>query len=249
MKIALCLFGLPRYSEYVLNTLKQNLLNLYDVDVYAHFWWSENMIGEFKHREFYDVWESDTVTKLEKIIPFKKLKVEPQIHFDLSNFKHISLEPDLKHLSKDICKDILFSNKSKWYSTYQSYLLIDNPTEYDFIIITRLDCDYSKPIDVSKLTTNKLYLQDGYRSGNNRKYTDVFAIGCPVAIKYYAEIYKHTDKYHVYGVFHLHTHFQKLLNYDILIDHEVYPFGVWILHPSLYTKKRQQIYLTNKPFI
>lgn len=245
MKIALCLFGLPRYSEEIIETLKTYLLNHEQVDIYAHLWWSENMIGKYKHREFYDVWEADTIEKLKALLPFKKLEIEPQKIFDVSHLKAISNEPDIKHLDASICKDIQFSNMSKWYSTHRAYSLIDNPEEYDFIIINRMDSHYTKPINFEALQTNKLYLQDGYNSGGDRKYSDICAIGSPSTIKHYAEIYKHTEKYHKEGLIHLHKHFEQLMKTDIPVPHEPYPFGIWIFHPSLYKKKRPTMYITN----
>ncbi len=246
MKIALCFFGLPRYSEYIISTLKQHLLNLYDVDIYAHFWWSNDMIGQCKHRAATDIWEADTIDRLTNLIPFKKIVLEPQIHFDISNLKPISNEPDMKHLSVDICKDTLFGLKSKWYSTHQSFNLIDRPEEYDFIILSRLDCDYSKPIDLSMLNSNTLYIQDGFRSGWDRGYNDIFTVGHVDTIKYYADIYKYIEKYHIDGIPHMHTYFEKLLKTDVPVQHQLYSFGVWMLHESMFKNYRKNsLHLTN----
>jgi len=250
MKIALCLFGLPKYSDYVLNTLKQNVLDLHDVDIYGHFWWSEDMIGEFKHRSSHDKWEPDTIEKLKTTLSFKKLVLEPQSVFDLSGYSFTTIEPDLKAaLTSKVCKDIIFSNKSKWDSTYKSYSLIDSPEDYDYIIITRLDVDYSCPLDVAKLSKEVLYIQDGYRSGADRKYSDHFAIGSPAMIYHYANIWKYTDTYHTHGLTHLHKHFEKLLNTDIIVPHEVISLGVWYLHPSLFKHMRNGIHYTNEKYV
>lgn len=245
MKVAVCFFGLPRYSDYILESFQKNVLALYDVDIYGHFWWSEEMVGTYKHREFFDTWDKDTMDVLQQKLTFKKVVIEPQIKFDLSGYKHSTTEPDLQVLTTDMCKDILFGNKSKWYSTQKAYKLIENPSDYDFIIISRLDCDYSKPIDLEVLKRDILYLQDGYRGGGDRKYNDVYAIGSPEVIHYYADIYNLTDKYHKDGLIHLHIHFEKLMTEDIPVPHVTYPFGVWIMHPSLFHYRRSSPYLTN----
>lgn len=245
MKIALCFFGLPRYSDYILSTLKQHLLDLYNVDIYAHLWWSDDMIGQYMHRSCEDIWEANTIDQLKNKITFKKLMTEPQIKFDISDCKAISNAPDMNHLSETICKDILFGLKSKWYSAHRSFSLIENPNEYDFVIVSRLDCDYSIPIDVSKLKPSVLYLQDGYRAGWDRKYSDHYALGSPDVMKHYVDIYKYTDKYHKDGLVHLHLYFEKMMYQDIPVEHEVYPFGVWYLHDTLFKNRRKHIHLTN----
>ena len=245
MKLALCFYGLPRYSDYTLETLKKYLLDLYDIDVYAHLWWSDEMIGQYKHRCSHDVWEADTIIKLKEKLNFKKLFTEPQIKFDISDYKPTSPEPELNNLSEIICKDHIFGIISKWNSVYRAFSLIDNPSDYDFIIMARIDSDYSIPIDISKLKSYILYLQDGYRAGWDRKYDDVFAIGSPNVIKYFADIYKYVGKYYKDGLVHMHLYLDKMMHQDIPICHEVYSFGVWYLHDTIFKTRRNHIHLTN----
>lgn len=245
MKIAICFYGLPRYSEYTLSTLKKYLLDLYDIDIYAHLWWSNEMIGQYKHRSSEDIWEADTIDILKNKLHFKKLFTEPQIKFDISDCKPCSPEPDLCHLPEIICKDTIFGVVSKWHSVHKAFSLIDNVNDYDFIIMARLDSDYSGPIDLSKLKPYILYLQDGYRAGWDRKYDDVFAVGSPDVIKFFADIYKYIGKYHKNGLVHMHLYLDKMMNQDIPVCHELYSFGVWYLHESLFKTRRKHIHLTN----
>ena len=43
MKIALCFSGQPRFIEQVAPYVKENIIGDYDVDVFAHLWFDEDL--------------------------------------------------------------------------------------------------------------------------------------------------------------------------------------------------------------
>ena len=88
MKIAVCFSGQPRFIPECAMSILENFLKLYDVDVYAHFWWHESMYGKPFHHEYHDVVENkDPIADFKRIYQPKKIVFqEPiQIGFFLSS--------------------------------------------------------------------------------------------------------------------------------------------------------------------
>ena len=113
MKIAVCLYGLPRFYE----TTRQYIDNFYkgiDVDFFIHAW-GDNV----------------TYDNLTSFYSPKKLLVEEQK--DFSNF--LDFEPDMSQNTKGIINTI-----SPLYSILKvGELLESDNDEYDFVAFTRTD--------------------------------------------------------------------------------------------------------------
>lgn len=97
MKIALCLSGQPRFVDEVAPFILQNVCEGYDVDVFAHIWFDEELLNRpYKIGANGDQWinqrlDKDAITKLVTIYNPKKYIVEPSkkfidptVHFETS---------------------------------------------------------------------------------------------------------------------------------------------------------------------
>jgi hypothetical protein len=204
MRVAVCFSGQLRfvneYSKYIL----ENIISKYDVDVYAHLWYDEDMLGKPFHHEFKDGYKEKIEDFVNTYHP-KNMKVESKYtHFDKTKYNLVSLEYELRHLSKDLFENMIFRMESQWYSIQQSYQLIENPDQYDFIIRLRTDCYIQQPIKLEDLDKNKLYIQNGFCAGRDRKFCDWFAIGNNVAMKDYMNLYDSCSVYYINGVIHMH---------------------------------------------
>lgn len=230
MKVAVCFSGQLRfveeYSEYII----KNLIDLYDVDVYAHLYFDEDMLGKQFHHEFNDIYKENIDTFL-KIYNPKKIKIDSKYeYFDDKKYKFITTEPDLINLDYNTIKNSIYRMESQWYSVSQTYNLIEEPEKYDFIIRLRTDSYIQKPILLNNLDKNILYIQSGTCAGYDRKYSDWFAIGNNDVMKYYMknmiDIFKK-----LYSKDFIHMH--KFIEYSLLnmeIKHINYEFHVPINH-------------------
>ena len=131
MKIAICVSGQPRNFKQSYNSLKTYFLDKYDCDVYFHTWETNN----FESTNFgfgnthYSLTNNDYNDLIQLYQP-KKYTLEQPITFDASNYKC------------PIWRQPLNNTLSMFYSIYKSFHLIKG--DYDYIVRTRFDIDYSK---------------------------------------------------------------------------------------------------------
>jgi hypothetical protein len=98
MKIALCLSGQPRYIDDGFSEINRNLLDRYDIDVFAHTWWDESYAD--KEIEFWQAlsynrkckWDKDTIIKINNYYKPKKFIYEPQKEFNILNDVNYALQ-------------------------------------------------------------------------------------------------------------------------------------------------------------
>jgi hypothetical protein len=230
MKIAVCFSGQLRfvkeYSEYIL----KNLIHLYDVDVYAHIYYDESMLGKPFHHEFNDLYKENINDFLEIYNP-KKIKIESEYkRFDDNIYNFAAIEPDLINLNYDDIKNAIFRMESQWYSVAQTYDLIDEPEKYDFILRLRTDSYIKNPILFNNLNKNILYVQSGTAAGADRKYCDWFAAGNNIVMKYYMKnMIDEFKKIYSNGLIHMHNFIEYSL-LDMKIECTNYEFHVPINH-------------------
>ena len=131
MKIAICISGQARNFKQSYNSLKTHLLDKYNCDIYFHTWKSSN----FESTNFgfgntkYFLTDND-YNDLIKLYNPKEYIIEKPIIFDASGYKC------------PIWRQPLNNTLSMFYSIYKSIQLISD--EYDYVIRTRFDIDYSK---------------------------------------------------------------------------------------------------------
>lgn len=183
MKIALCLFGQPRWLDnpFTYQSLKDQILSKYDnVDVYMHIWitppneYTETYFNggnwqpsKGKGVELVNAKE----ILLDRYAP-KKYKFEKQKHFDFSSIPGIE---KMHWYQKENELPLL----SQIYSANESIKLIEDLNSYNFIIRTRTDVYYDTFPDLYSIRDQGLWVTDRYPG-----LTDVVIIGTPTHIKY-----------------------------------------------------------------
>mgnify|MGYP001556948140 CR=1 FL=1 len=132
IKIALCLFGQPRFiSNYIAcNLYKEFILNKYDVDVYGHVWKASSYLTSSWNKIGEVVGDHNVEGIIIDQYPKIKLKVEKPVTFNELNLD---------------ANNII----SQFYSIEQSVNLIENPDQYRFILVGRWDLLLARfePID------------------------------------------------------------------------------------------------------
>jgi len=225
MKVALCFSGQLRFVNEYSKFIIENIINHYHVDIYAHLWYNENMLGKPFHHEFNDLYK-EKIDDFIKIYSPKKIKIENEYKMDDKIYNYKSNEQDLR-ISGEDCKKCIFRMNSQFYSIQECYKLIENPDDYDFIIRIRTDCYITSPLKLDTLTKNILYIQNGYCAGSDRKFCDWFAVGHNTVMKEYCNIYNDFHKFYKDGVIHMHKFMELSTSHINRIDYE---FNVPLSH-------------------
>jgi hypothetical protein len=153
MKIALMLHGQARNFEDSFPITKKNLLEKYDVDVYCHLVWDENIKkngyssrrGNFKSNE-------DTPNLIQKFYNPKKIIITEDFYYG----------KDEEKLFKDFPRFHSISNWDLFFSMCQIYgisqvINLFDWNDYDFIIKLRYDCGIEILPNLFELEKNKIY--------------------------------------------------------------------------------------------
>ena len=179
-KIALCLYGQPRWVQlpYQFNAYKRWILSKYNVDVFTHFWLSDDSenfnYGDWSVGKKYNckyVKNSKEII-IEKYNPLK-FKFEKAKKFELDENSR-KLVKNLKWYSLNTENALL----SHLYSMSESINLIDDIKIYDFIIVSRYDTFIINFPDLNQLDNNRLYLSDAYLD-----FSDQLVMGGPNQMK------------------------------------------------------------------
>lgn len=160
MKVALCLFGQPRFINEVSPYILQNLCEGYDVDVFFHLWFDEDLQSKPYKYGGGGQWEKQRIppTAIEdalKIYNPKKYKVEKSkvfkdstIKTDYCYYPNGELVPWSKHWKESDEPDYIPRMINNWmsyhYSVNQVNLLrreyeYENDFKYDWVVKSRTD--------------------------------------------------------------------------------------------------------------
>jgi hypothetical protein len=198
------------------------------VDVYAHLWYSEEMLGKPFHREFLDEYKESPDEFIQIYSPKKCLFEKKYIHTQPISTN--CNERDLENITPEDRADCIYRMFSQWYIVKKCYELIENPEEYDFIIRLRTDAFIQKPILLDVLNKSVLYVQSGRGAGHDRRFCDWFALGGPEIMKKYClETYNDIFTYYQNGIIHMHR-FMELTLSKYKKDCLEYDFSVPIVH-------------------
>lgn len=178
MKIAVCFSGQPRFVTQVAPYILENLFKGYDVDVFAHLWFDENLIsqpykyggdGGWEHQrisassieDFCKIY-SPKLIKIDRSKSFKdsRLKTETCYRSDGSEVKWS------KHWAES--KEPNYRNRmvnnwlSNFYSLLQANLLrkeyeYANDFKYDYVVKCRTDSIVQSKIKYENYDPNKLH--------------------------------------------------------------------------------------------
>lgn len=176
-KVALCLFGQPRFYKAGYEYLKQFLNNPeYKTHVFFHTWWSEDVVGTY-----YDAspWgfiqksgmliRDNTVEELLLLYDPKRYTAEKQIIF--------TSEIDFSSHSSRARPEILYSQSYSRQATAQLKKEYEDKHgfKYDIVINTRFDIRVN-PLDLLKLEPNKIYAGIGPNFVNTTLFNESYII-------------------------------------------------------------------------
>ena len=208
MKVALCFSGHMRD----LNETKvfwTELINKYNIDVYASFWDLENeSLG-------------DTIKEFEKVYTPKRLEVESYSAFkqsvqDISSL-HIESPIVINKLFQDTSK--AFGQLSMYYKVFKANLLSKQlGIEYDLVIRARIDTllDEKFELILNKALNVPMGTNNCPAFPNSEGLNDCFAYGIPKVMDYYSFIFLQMmeylkDGHYVFPPEHfLNVHFTKI---------------------------------------
>jgi hypothetical protein len=182
MKIAICVSGQARNFKQSYNSLKTHLLDKYDCDVYFHTWKTphfESTNFGFGNNQ-YTLTDNDYNDLIQLYKP-KNYIIEKPIVFDASRIKC------------PIWRQPLNNTLSMFYSIYKSIQLVEG--EYDYIVRTRFDIDYSK--FNLELPQEGIILPEWNTDirVKDRGYYDVLAIGKQQDMNVYSETFSNIISY------------------------------------------------------
>jgi len=214
MKIALCLYGQPRFIDNpnIKIYLDDHLFNKYDVDTYCHFWyddklttysgsdWHDKPSPYYKGGDFYKV--ENTLEIINKVYNPIKINCEsPKDFSKLFNNDELSI---LENKKRNNSGENFFSLRninnllSHLYSIENSLNLVDLEKNYQFVILTRYDSLILKFPDLNSLQRENIYAtnQHGW-CGNTYCFTDNIFILDPnllLGLKCFSNIKNIIDK-------------------------------------------------------
>lgn len=91
MKIALCFSGQPRYIRESYENIKEKLLyNGNEVDIFAHFWWNDDYIGDVISRGSSNRYTENNRELFKNLYNPVKMICEPYMKKEMAtNYKNI----------------------------------------------------------------------------------------------------------------------------------------------------------------
>ena len=169
MKVAIVICGQPRFFEGpTYESYKKYLLDKYECDIYAHFWFTDDPTAKFITAPWSGLgtmsFPPDTLDRFSKLYSPKKLAYDPPLEY------------------KESTPIVRYILPSKCTSLQRAYSLIENIESYDFIVYTRSDNVIIRMPELTTLDRNYIHL---FATGHNQYlYNDAFFI-CPPNLSHY----------------------------------------------------------------
>jgi hypothetical protein len=200
LKIALCLYGQPRFIDNpnIKLYLDSLIFDKYDVDTYCHFWyddeitsytgsdWHDRPSTYYKGGDFYKV--ENTLDIINKVYRPKEIIFEkPKEFYETFNSHELSiLENKKRNDSGENYYSLRNVNNllSHLYSIEKSLDLINLNNKYDFLVLTRYDSLILNFPDLSNLEKGYIYASNQHgMCGNIHCFTDnIFVIDTNLAL-------------------------------------------------------------------
>lgn len=208
MKIALCLSCQPRFVEQAYSSIKTNLMDGYDVDVFIHTWIDENTPYEFRNDGKWANIKQDPEIK-QKILDLykpKKYLFESPKTFKPTLINGQSAADYFRPLWEAKCNHFnnpqgseYFVNMifSMWYSIMMSNLQKElyskeTGTVYDYVVRTRFDVTYRHKLIYEQLDPSILYAASQVHSDHIH---DFFAVSNNKNINAYCSLFYNMEYY------------------------------------------------------
>ena len=175
MKIALCFSGQPRFIEEVAPSIKENVIGNYDVDVFAHLWFDDDLqskpykyggSGKWKDQRI----SSDAINKFVEIYNPQKILIQGSKRFldsNLSDNYFASLKrykwgaidnPEEPNFNiRDVNNIISYYYSLQKVNTLKKEYEYDNDFKYDIVIKIRTDSIVHNKISYESFPKDKIY--------------------------------------------------------------------------------------------
>ena len=164
MKFAICFFGQPRFLNNVcVQRCYKDIIAKYNADVYVHNWVSgkNQKMDVSDFAKCHQISENeDAAEQIISIYKPKKYRFDAPFRGELSDHAR-NIAKTLGVYNENNERNLLSHLKS--YS--EAIRLIDDPEEYDFVLMTRFDAYLFEFPDLTKLDTKKMYLTKRYDGG------------------------------------------------------------------------------------
>jgi hypothetical protein len=175
MKIALCFSGQPRFIEEVAPSIKENVIGNYDVDVFAHLWFDDDLqskpykyggTGKWKDQRI----SSDAINKFVEIYNPKKILVQNSKKFldsnlsdnylaSLKRYKWGAIDnPEEPNFNiRDVNNIISYYYSLQKVNTLKKEYEYDNDFKYDIVIKIRTDSIVHNKISYESFPRDRIY--------------------------------------------------------------------------------------------
>jgi len=196
MKIALCLSGQPRYIDIGYQYLYNNILSKYNIDVFSHIWYDEELIDsdiEFCIRyNRSHKWEKDSDKKILNLYNPKKYIFESPKSFSVQPFTGANFELIKPENVLSMFYSIEQANKLK--KEYEK----ENNFRYDLVIRSRTDIIlHNFNLNLNTVDKNKIYCYglDQFMFENTIICNDQFAFGSSEYMDIYSSLFSMLEYY------------------------------------------------------
>ena len=201
MKVALLLTGHARTYKIAYESIKKQLLDRYDVDVYLSTWSVDNP-GRAKGTAD---WAEPMPLDLDGLIStFNPLKVHVEDHYEFYANRFPTVDIWSSTRPDDVFKVNAFAiecgtffverMRDQWYMVKKGWDLIEDPAQYDVIVRLRLDMY----LDDITLTSDNLVTPDRPVDGIDRgAVCDLMAYGPPAHMEKYCALFDNIEPMYV----------------------------------------------------
>jgi hypothetical protein len=192
MKVALILSGQFREAKYCYKGFKENILDIYNPDVFISTWTNSFNITP---SGWFGLYQKDDCTLSEVMEMYNPKSIELET-FDDDNYQPFkkmadNLDSKINHVTKTV------NVNSMWYKRHRANLLRENfeklnNFKYDLVISSRFDLEFLEPLSF-QLEENKLSIPIGFDWSNGL--CDLFAMGNSDIMSEYFDLYNLMEYY------------------------------------------------------
>lgn len=205
LKTALCISGHLRTFEENFDSVRVNILEKMDCDVFIHTWDKVGLAHRGLDAKYHNTETYKLVDKIEKLYNPKKLVIEPSKAFLVSNLMQSRLID-----RRDIPGTLSMFYKIEQCNNLKKEYEQENNFTYDCVIRFRGDLFVENPLPVDTFTNLNTVFFSNY--GHFGGISDQFAYGNSSIMDIYSSLYSNIQKYLEEGA---PMHPEKLMKYHI----------------------------------
>lgn len=185
MRVALCVSGQMRTVSKTIDSLFENLIELYDTTVFVSTWDSNSHQGISNNLTHFD-W-------LSSVFKTENIKLHEYTSEISERFEGVRVPDELKRVKPQSYKSnipmyFLMQDCDEQRIQYET----DHSIKFDWVIRTRPDILIFRPLRLNKYSNHVLNLKHII---DDTYYCDQFAFGSSENMTYYSSIFKRLDKY------------------------------------------------------